>query len=320
MSLKIRLLLFYLNYIAPKNPYSQLSPQEVREMNAEELNKLGHIIDDDAIDMHRVYDREIPVRDGASIPIRIYKPSQSRNLPMIVFYHGGGFVSRSIDSHDKVCRRIAKLNEAMLVSVGYRLAPEFKFPTPVYDCYDATSWVAEQAHQLGGDASRLVVMGDSAGGNLATVISILSRKLNGPKIKYQVLIYPTTDARLNHPSIKKYGKGYLLTKDMIDWFVNHYKRTEEDRLDPMMSPLLETDLSNLPPSFISTAQYDPLKDEGAAYAQRLLEAGNEVIYKEYPGVIHGFINMPKMTKQTLYLHEDIKQTLEEVFAEKSLIS
>lgn len=316
MPLKLRLLLFYLNNFVKQQDYSQLSAPQVRQGNKKQLKKLGNYIDFPPTPMFKVKNQHLQMRDGANIPIRIYYPTAEKNLALIVFYHGGGFVVRDLDSHDKACRRIAKYNQAIVLSVGYRLAPEFKFPIPLQDCYDATVWAAEQASALGANPQQLVVMGDSAGGNLATGVAILARNLKGPKILAQVLIYPTTDARMNHPSIEKYSKGYFLTKEVMSWFLDHYKRTEADVLNPQMSPLLEKDLSDLPPAFVTTAAFDPLKDEGEAYAKRLKEAGNEVEFKEYKGMVHGFLNMGKITtKQTLQMNEDVR-----LFLEKNLVN
>lgn len=307
MGFKLRLLLFYLNHIVKPMDYSMIDAPTLRKINEKEYKKASRWIDFEPLPMFKLWEEQIKVRDGATIPVRIYQPVNKSPLPLIVFFHGGGFVTRSIDTHDKACRRIAQMNEAVVVSIGYRLAPEFKFPIPVYDCYDATCWAATQADRLGADPERLVVMGDSAGGNLATVVAIQARKLNGPHISSQVLIYPTTDGRMINSTIHTYGKGYLLTKALMEWFVDHYKAKEADKLDPRMSPLLEADLSNLPPTYLSTAEFDPLKGEGQAYAQRLSEAGNKVVFKEYKGMIHGFLNLPKITtKQTMQMHEDIK--------------
>jgi len=310
MPLKLRLLLFYLNYIAKQLDYSKIDAPTVRKINHKEYQKVSSIIDFAALPLFKVWEEAVNVRDGASIPVRIYQATDKKNLPLIVFFHGGGFVTRSIETHDKACRRIAQSNEAIVISVGYRLAPEFKFPIPVHDCYDATVWAFEQAKRLGADGEKLVVMGDSAGGNLATVVSILSRDLAGPPIRAQVLIYPTADGRLQHPTIDQFAKGYLLTKPMMQWFLDHYQRTPEDVLNPLMSPILTENLGQLPPAFISTAEYDPLKGEGTDYATRLGEAGNEVFLKDYKGAIHGFLNLAKITRQqTLAMHEDIKRFL-----------
>lgn len=307
MSIKLRLLLWYINTF--KKVDLTIPPAQARKDNAKVLGRFRKIIDYAPIELAEIRDEQIPMRDGEKIRIRIYRPSDQQNLPLIVYYHGGGFVLRSIESHDFVCRRLCQENQAVVVSVDYRLAPEYKFPVPHQDCYDATLWVAKHAHQLGANAEELTVMGDSAGGNLATVVSILARDLGGPAIKNQVLIYPTVDARLNHPSIDTYGEGYFLTKPLIKWFVNHYKNTEADIYDPLMSPLLTEDLSKLPPAFVCTAANDPLKDEGAAYAKRLKEAENHLVFKEYPNVIHGFFNMPKISKEALEAHQDVRAFL-----------
>lgn len=311
MPLRLRLLLFYLNHIAKQLDYAKLDAPTVRKINQREFEKVDRIIDYSAEPMAQVWDEEVSVRDGAKIPVRIYQPVEDKGLPLIVFYHGGGFVTRSIDTHDKACRRMAKQNRAVVVSVGYRLAPEFKFPIPLYDCYDACCWAAEHGERLGGDINKLVVMGDSAGGNLATVTTILARDQGGPKISAQVLIYPTVDGRLISPTIDQFSDGYLLTKPLMQWFVNHYQRTIEDTLDPLMSPILTENLADLPPAYISTAEYDPLKGEGADYTDRLKEAGNEVFYKEYKGVIHAFLNLPKITvKASREMMQDIQQFLQ----------
>lgn len=313
MTLKLRLLLFYFNNLAKSIDYTSIDAPTVRKANYKEFKKIAHLIDYAPIEMESVQDIQIPMRDKTKIPIRIYHPSKSKNRPVFVFYHGGGFVTRSIGTHDKVCRRLAKINDVVVVSVGYRLAPEFPFPTPHQDCYDATVWVSQNAQQYNYNSEKIIVGGDSAGGNLATVVSILARDLKGPQIAYQVLIYPTTDAQLKFPSIDTYGKKYFLTKELMQWFVNNYIPNEKDKTNPLASPILTEDLTNLPPAFVCTAELDPLKDEGKAYAQKLKAAGNQVIFKEYPQVIHGFFNLIKiMKKSTLELHEDIRKAIEEV--------
>ena len=308
MPFKIRLFLWYLKYFS-KNVYGDITPEQLREIHRKEEEKAGDTIDFPPIEMQEVRDEMIPMRDGSEVRGRIYRPADRSDLPLIMFFHGGGFVTRTIDFYDRVCRRIAATNGALVVSVDYRLAPEHKFPGPVYDCYDATVWGEEQARRLGADPSKIVVMGDSAGGNLATVVSILARDLQGPKIRYQVLVYPTTDGRLKHPSIDRLAKGYLLTKEMMEWFLNHYKAQAGDELDPLMSPLLTDDLSQLPPAFVITAQFDPLKDEGEAYAQKMQKAGVKVKFKEYKGMIHGFLSLPRITREAIRLQGDVRNAL-----------
>ncbi len=288
-----------------KADFSHLKPSSVRKANAKAWKMEKRVAEYKSPSLHSIDDLEITVRDGAQIPIRVYKPSETENLKTIVYYHGGGFVLRNIDSHDDLCRRLAQKCYALVISVGYRLAPEHKFPIPVYDCYDALNWVAENCADWGGNPNELIVMGDSAGGNLATAVSLMARDENRPTISKQVLIYPCLDARLIYPSIDTFKDGYLLTKDLMKWFVNHYASAPEDVLNPLMSPLLAKNLSNLPKAFVSTSDHDPLKDEGKDYYRKLSEAGNKAVFKEYENTIHGFASMPRITKQANVLVDDV---------------
>lgn len=309
---KLRLLLWFINRSKGPKIY-EMTPARARSSSQKLVEKVGRHLDYPSIELSKVFDKDIPGRE-CKIPVRIYQARPDRNQPLIMFFHGGGFVMRSVDSHDKVCRRIARDNNAVVISVEYRLAPEYKFPAAVHDCYDATLWAANNQESHNGNVTKIVVMGDSAGGCLSAAVCLMSRDLDGPKINYQVLIYPCTDGTLSCASIDKYGKDYFLTKKMMEWFVNHYKSKEEDLYSPYLSMLLAKDLTNLPPAFIFTAEYDPLRDEGRKYAERLKEAGNEVIYKDYGGMIHGFFNMPKMSRHVLKAHNDIKEVLSDVFS------
>lgn len=308
LPIKLKILLFYLHRIR-KSDFTGIKPSSIRRYNAKFSATEKRVAEHPPIPLPYVEDDEIEVRDGAKIPIRIYKPSEEQNLRTIVFYHGGGFVLRNIESHDELCRRIAKKCNSLVVSVGYRLAPEYKFPTPVYDCYDALDWTAENCEKLGGNANKLVVTGDSAGGNLATVVGHIAKDKNGPSISKQVLIYPCLDARLAYPSIDKFGDGFMLTKSMMEWFVEHYQAKPEDVLNPLMSPLLADSFEGLPPAFVITSDHDPLKDEGKAYYEKLVEAGNNAHFKEYKNTIHAFANMPRIMKKANELVDDIARFL-----------
>ena len=236
---------------------------------------------------------EMREADGPAgmIPVRVYTPAGTGEKPGLVFFHGGGFVVCDLDSHDATCRELANGADCVVVSVDYRLAPEAKFPAAPEDCYAATKWVTENASELGIDAKRIAVGGDSAGGNLATVVAQMCRDRNGPALTHQLLIYPVTDNRFDTISYKENGVGYFLSADMMRWFWHHYLESESDGDNPLASPLRATDLSGLPSATLLTAEYDPLRDEGRAYAERLQEAGVQTTYTDYPGVFHGFFGM-----------------------------
>ncbi len=244
-----------------------------------------------------VENRRLPGRAG-EIPVRIYRPTGAGPLGLLVFYHGGGFALGGLDSHDALCRRIAAENGLLVVSVDYRLAPEHKFPAAVEDASDALAWVAEHASQLGGDPGRLFVMGDSAGGNLSAVVSLLARDAGGPRIAAQVLVYPVVDIAGSHPSKDLYPDTAVLPREAMDFYSAAYLRQPADAQDPRVSPLLAPDLRGLPPALILVAEYDPLRDEGLAYAERLRQAGNPVSSACYPRMPHGFLSLGRLASQT----------------------
>jgi acetyl esterase len=241
--------------------------------------------------------------------VRIYRPVPDEHLPVIVFYHGGGWAIGGLETHDAICRRLAVENGALVVAVDYRLAPEHKFPAGVEDAYDATYWVAEHALDLGADPDKLIVMGDSAGGNFAAVVSQMARDLAGPRIAYQVLLYPAVDCVEIYPSKERYDDTPVLSREMMIYFRDQYVNQEDELADCRVSPLLADDLSNLPPALIVTAEYDPLCDEGRIYADRLREAGNEVDYVCYPRMVHGFISFGRLASQSEAAFARIKQVL-----------
>jgi acetyl esterase len=226
---------------------------------------------------------------GGPIPARLYRSAKNGTLPVLVFLHGGGWVVGNIDSHEAMCRHLANRAECAVLSVDYRMGPEHKFPAAVEDCFAATVWTAGNAAALGVDPGRLAVGGDSAGGNLAAVVSLLARDKRAPRISCQILIYPATDAAMRHDSVARYAEGYVLTRATMRWFYEQYLRTPDDAADWRVSPLLAPDLSRLPPAYVLTAGYDPLCDEGDAYAARLAAAGVPVTHRRFPGQVHGFV-------------------------------
>jgi acetyl esterase len=253
------------------------------------------------------------------IPIRIYTPEGSSQFPVVVYFHGGGWVIGNPDTVDATCRMLANHASAVVVSVDYRLAPEQKFPAAVADCYATTQWVAENAGALGGDPQRIAVAGDSAGGNLAAVIALLARDRGTPKLAFQVLFYPVTDHNLTTASYLENGKGYFLTHDMMKWFWDHYLNNDDDGRDWQASPLRAADKRGLPPAFVATAEFDPLRDEGEAYAEQLRLAGNTVTAKRYEGQIHGFVTLLGAMDQGKQAIEDAAAVLRQAFGVKSQV-
>lgn len=239
-----------------------------------------------------VEDRAITA-NGAQIPLRIYRPEGGPAVtPALVWFHGGGWVIGSLDGSDFGCRIMANASGCTVISVDYRLAPEYKFPTAVDDCLAVTKWVAENGPELGVDGARIAVGGDSAGGNLAAVVSQLARDGGGPAIAFQALVYPVTNYDFSTASYRDNAEGYLLERDSMEWFWGHYLRSEADGASTKASPLRHTNLAGLPPAIVLTAEFDPLRDEGEAYAKRMRAAGVPVEARRYDGQIHGFFANP----------------------------
>ena len=231
------------------------------------------------------------------IPLRLYRPLPAGvggPLPVLVFFHGGGWVIGDLDTHDTLCRQLANLAGCVVVAVDYRMGPENRFPAAVDDCIAATRWVHQQAYSLEIDATRIAVGGDSAGGNLAAVVAIAARDSGDLPVVFQLLIYPATDMRRTAPSHTTNGQGYMLTSDTMSYFHDHYITDPAHDLDWRSSPLLHPDLSRLPPALVLTAGFDPLRDEGAAYAHALTTAGGSASYLCFERQIHGFITMGRL--------------------------
>ncbi|WP_306324297.1 MULTISPECIES: alpha/beta hydrolase [unclassified Streptomyces] len=245
-----------------------------------------------------VEDREIPGPPGApAIPVRVYLPEPDTAPgphPVVVFFHGGGWVICDLDSHDHTARRLCRDAGAVVVSVDYRLAPEAPFPAAVEDAYAAVCWVADHAPELGADPAALTVAGDSAGGNLAAVVAQIARDEDGPAIARQVLVYPSTDARQKSGSFDANAEGYFLTAAHCLWFREQYLGADGDPAHPRVSPLLAENLAGLPAAHIVTAGCDPLCDEGRAYAKALRDASVTVTQGHFPRMFHGFFGFPEL--------------------------
>lgn len=267
----------------------QLSPAEARE----QFDQSSLLMDAGGEELHVVDDLQLPVRDGALLNARIYSNqplSAGAGRPALLYFHGGGYVVGSLDSHDSLCRALASMADCVVLSVAYRLAPEFRFPTAADDARDAWDWLVASAADLGVDASRLAVAGDSVGGSLATVLAAqLADAVVRPRL--QVLIYPVTDASRSTPSIERFAEGHLLEKASLEWFYSHYQREPGDRFDPRFSPLLGEVSADVAPVLLVLAECDPLHDEGVAYARHLQTAELAVELKVYAGMTHDFMRM-----------------------------
>ena len=254
--------------------------------------------------------------DGG-IPVRVYRPEADGPVPTVLFFHGGGFVLGDPDTHDDHARLICRDVEAVVVSVDYRLAPEHPFPAGFEDCLAATRWAADHIAELGGDPERIAVAGDSAGGNLSAAVAIVTTREGGPKLAAQLLIYPGVDFREDddlHPSRVENGEGLFLTAEDMRWFRSHYLHDEEHANDPRASVLLAPDLTGLPPAVIGTGEYDPLRDEGEAYAKVLEEAGVKVVLRRYDGLIHGFFGMGNISPACAAAATDLCEELRALLA------
>jgi len=293
-----------LAYLSNKRPgIEALEPDEARTVFANSSSYLDH----PAIDSLKIRDRVITY-DHRAIPVRTYapeKPSLSRAL--VIYFHGGGWVVGDRDTHDRFCQLMCDQLGEMVLSVDYQLAPEHTFPAAVDDAFGAYQWALEHHEDLEIDPSKVIVAGDSAGGNLAAVVSLMARDKQITPPWQQVLIYPVTDLRQNTESVERFGSGFVLTAALMNWFIDHYCPQQEDRLNPLASPLLAESLDNLPPAIISLAGFDPLHDEGEAYADKLKAAGVPVTLLKHNSMLHGYINL------TGYV-EGARAAVDEIFA------
>jgi acetyl esterase len=289
---------------AGRPPYESGTPAEAREMYL----RARLVSNPEPPELDSVSDIAIP-GPGGPLPARVYTPTNVRRAdgmaPCLVFFHGGGWVIGNLESHDVVCRTLAHEGETVVIAVDYRLSPEAKFPAAVEDAIAATQWISDNAMTLGLDAARLMVGGDSAGGNLSAVVAIHARDHDGPKLAGQVLIYPGTDFRMTHASHREPETSILLTHSVIQWFKNHYLNGPEDIHDWRASPALVENLAGLPPAYVLTVGADPLRDEGEEFARRLKEAGVPVTYRTFPGQFHGFFTMGKLLPQAQVAAKEI---------------
>jgi acetyl esterase len=289
-------------------PIEESTPDEARESMRSRTAALGPFPDVASVTDHRVAVR------GGEIAVRVYAPAGGGPRPALVFYHGGGWVIGDLYTHDGLCRSLVDAAGCVVASVDYRLAPESKYPVAAEDSYAGLEWIVANAGKLGVDPRRVAVGGDSAGGNLATVVALMSRERSGPVLAYQVLIYPVTDHDLNTESYKENSTGYVLTRDAMRWFWNHYLARDSQGKEPYASPLRASSLAGLPPALVITAECDPLRDEGEAYAARLRDAGVPVTLTRYAGMFHGFIRMTRILDKARTALDEIAGSLQKAFA------
>ncbi len=291
-------------------PYYTLSAAEARRLYKETRAILGPAVPD-------VAESRDLAADGPAgpIPLRLYRgfiTQADAPLPVLMYFHGGGWTIGDLDTHDIVCRTLANKGRCAVLAVDYRMGPEHKFPAAVEDCVAATRWVAAQAGALGLDPARIAVGGDSAGGNLAAVVSLILRDAGGPPLVFQALVYPATDQRMDTGSHASFAEGYLLTRGNMLWFRDNYL-APADYADWRASPLLAADLARLPPAHIITAGYDPLRDEGRAYSDRLVAVGVPVVYECFEGMAHGFLTMGGVVAAANHALYRLGQSLAQAF-------
>ena len=306
MNWKLKYLLWFVNNVQPIRQVKESEVAKTRKQNLK-VSELGKLLFDKKIEVKEIRDFDV---DG--VKVRLYKNSNKANQKVIIYFHGGGFVYYNIESHDYVTRRLCAMNDCIVISVDYRLAPEHPFPAAHEDAYKVIEYVHANAHELGIDADKIIVAGDSAGGNLSACAAHHFKNHKAIKIAAQILIYPWIDGKLESNSIEKYSKGFLLSKDAIVWFQQKYTPNIADRLNPKVSPIYETDFKNLAPALVLTAEFDPLKDEGFAYAEKLKKSGNVVLYKDYAKLVHGFFNLPKLSNDAMQAYYDIQAFLKKV--------
>ena len=291
-------------------PIETMSPAEARE----QMEATAHARKAEPLPVDRVEERLIP-GPASDIRLRLYRPNGAAPLPAIVYYHGGGHVIGSLDTHDLVARNLCAGVEALVASVDYRMGPEHRFPAAVDDSFAALKWVHANAKGLGADPDRIGVHGDSAGANLAAVVALMARDAGSPRLRLQSLVYPVSDYRLAGGSYSKYAEGYgLLTRQSMVWFRNHYLRNPSDAEDWRASPIKASSFAGVAPAIVVTAECDVMHDDGEGYAQALRRAGIPVEYKEYPGMIHGFFGMMPVVDDAMNAQRAVWAAFRRAFA------
>ncbi|MDP1786273.1 alpha/beta hydrolase [Nitrosomonas sp.] len=302
------------NIISGEKPEMHtLTPEKARR----EYDVSTQFLDVPGIPVGSITTLSIPCRDGQSINARLYKPAQlietADPLPVLLYFHGGGYCIGGLDSHDSLCRSLAELTPCCVLNVAYRLAPEHRFPTAVYDAQDAYQWVLSAGSDYDLDVTRIAVGGDSAGGTLATGLTIAAHTENWPQPVRQVLLYPCTSVWQNTESHRRFAQGYLLEAKTLQWMFTNYLRTDADRADWRFAPLQASDLGDLAPVFLVLAEYDPLLDEGIAYAEKLRAAGIPTLVKIYSGMTHDFARLGNIVNEADQVRKDIARELANAF-------
>lgn len=295
--------------MADAPPFEAMTVEQAREMIMGFRPLMG-----EPEDVAGVEDRSLPGAD-APVSVRIYSPATDAPRPAVVYLHGGGWITGDVELTDPLCRMLANRSGCTFVSVDYRLAPEHPFPAALEDAYVATAWLAEHGQEIDVDPGRLAVMGDSSGGNLAAGVTLLARERGGPQIALQVLVYPSVAGNApDTSSHAEYGEGYIISTTGFAWFWNHYTHGVEPEAGSYAKPLHVEDLRGLPPAYVLTAECDPLRDEGDAYAARLADAGVSVDHRPYPGTMHGFLYMAAAVAKGRQAVDEIATTLREALA------
>ena len=295
----------------PTPPIHEMEPEMARAA----MGAMMDLVGPKDVPIGRIENMRIPGEAG-EIALRLYTPvaAGSQSLPALVFFHGGGFVIGDLDTHDGICRILANEACVKVIAVHYRLAPEHKFPAAVNDAIAAVNWVEANAAALGVDANRLAVGGDSAGGNLAAVVAQAAKKNSAPHLAYQLLMFPVTQIGEETASLRNCAEGYFLERAGLEWFYSHYLPADADRSDPRISPLKAEDVGGLPPAYVMLAGFDPLHDEGRAYAEKLTAAGVPVTLANYPDMVHDFIFMHAVLPQAQQALGDAAASLKEALA------